>query len=211
MIHSDRASLRGLASSAAIHLAKLLPDQCATERDVAQRKGANARRDNLARPKGRWFRARRLYYSGFPDTTGTRAKAVKWQTARKKQCRITLSATSSRLSRSSASQGNDAYKRIEAFLAKVQDISATGSFFWRPETAEITASEQVYHLFDLDPALPLTIELIGYSRPPGRRSLVSRKDWTSAKCGRRRRFRTPVAGPRWLRPVYARHGTRNQG
>src|SRR5580698_371895 len=46
---------------------------------------------------------------------------------------------------------NDAYKGIEAFLAMVQGISATGSFFWRPETAQIAASEQVYHLFDLDP------------------------------------------------------------
>src|ERR1700722_12240364 len=45
-------------------------------------------------------------------------------------------------------QGNDAYKGIEAFLAKAQRISATGSFFWRPETAQITASEQVYHQFE---------------------------------------------------------------
>lgn len=56
---------------------------------------------------------------------------------------------------------NDAYKGIEAFLAKVQGISATGSFFWRPETAQIAASEQVYHLFDLDPERSLTFELIG--------------------------------------------------
>jgi C4-dicarboxylate-specific signal transduction histidine kinase len=57
-------------------------------------------------------------------------------------------------------QSNEACKRIEAFLAKVQRVSATGSFFWRAASAEITASEQVYHIFDLDPALPLTLELI---------------------------------------------------
>jgi signal transduction histidine kinase len=58
-------------------------------------------------------------------------------------------------------QSTEACRRIEAFLAKVQRISATGSFLWRAATAEITASEQVYHLLDLDPALPLTLELIG--------------------------------------------------
>jgi C4-dicarboxylate-specific signal transduction histidine kinase len=57
-------------------------------------------------------------------------------------------------------QSSEACSRIEAFLAKVQRISATGSFFWRAATAEVTASEQVYHIFDLDPALPLTLELM---------------------------------------------------
>jgi signal transduction histidine kinase len=57
-------------------------------------------------------------------------------------------------------QSSEACKRIETFLAKVQRISATGSFSWRAATAEITASEQVYRILDLDPALPLTLELI---------------------------------------------------
>ena len=57
-------------------------------------------------------------------------------------------------------QSNEVSQEIEAFLAKVQRISATGSFFWRAATAEIMASEQVYHILDLDPALPLTLELI---------------------------------------------------
>jgi signal transduction histidine kinase len=57
-------------------------------------------------------------------------------------------------------QDDDACNGIETFLAKVQRISATGSFFWRAATTEITASEQVYHIFDLDPALPLTLELV---------------------------------------------------
>lgn len=57
-------------------------------------------------------------------------------------------------------QSNEAWPRIEAFLAKVERISATGSFFWRAATAEITASEQVYRIFELDLALPVTLELI---------------------------------------------------
>jgi C4-dicarboxylate-specific signal transduction histidine kinase len=57
-------------------------------------------------------------------------------------------------------QSSEACKGIEAFLAKVQRTSATGSFFWGTATAEIRASEQVHHIFDLDPALPLTLDLM---------------------------------------------------
>jgi signal transduction histidine kinase len=63
-------------------------------------------------------------------------------------------------------QSDEACKGIEVFLAKVQRISATGSFFWRAATAEITASEQLYHIFDLDPALPLTLQLIAAGLHP---------------------------------------------
>jgi len=68
-------------------------------------------------------------------------------------------------------QSSEAGKRLEAFLAKVQRIGATGSFFWRVATAEITASEQVYHIFDLDPALPLTLELLATRVHPDDRPL----------------------------------------
>ena len=57
-------------------------------------------------------------------------------------------------------QRDEESRRIEAFFAKVQRISATGSFLWRAATADITASEQVYRIFDLDPARPLTLELM---------------------------------------------------
>jgi signal transduction histidine kinase len=35
---------------------------------------------------------------------------------------------------------------------------ATGSFLWRAATGEITASEQVYRILEIDPALPPTLE-----------------------------------------------------
>jgi signal transduction histidine kinase len=57
-------------------------------------------------------------------------------------------------------QSDETYHGIETFLAKVQRVSATGSFLWRAATAEVTASEQVYHILDLDPALPLSLALI---------------------------------------------------
>ena len=51
-------------------------------------------------------------------------------------------------------------RRSEAFLAEAQHLSSTGSFSWRVETGEITWSEQVYHIFELDPAVPMTPEMM---------------------------------------------------
>jgi len=52
-------------------------------------------------------------------------------------------------------------RRNEAFLAKAQRLSSTGSFSWRVTTNEITWSEQLYRIFEIDQAEPLTPELIG--------------------------------------------------
>jgi PAS domain S-box-containing protein len=51
-------------------------------------------------------------------------------------------------------------RRSEAFLSEAQHLSSTGSFSWRVVTGEITWSEQAYHIFELDPAAPITSELI---------------------------------------------------
>jgi PAS domain S-box-containing protein len=51
-------------------------------------------------------------------------------------------------------------RRSGAFLAEAQHLSLTGSFSWRVETDEITWSEQAYHIFELDPAMPMPLELI---------------------------------------------------
>ena len=52
-------------------------------------------------------------------------------------------------------------RRSEEFLAEAQRVSATGSFSWRVAADEITWSEQVYRMFELDPGVPVTLELIG--------------------------------------------------
>jgi PAS domain-containing protein len=51
--------------------------------------------------------------------------------------------------------------RSEAFLAEAQRLSLTGSFSWRITTDEITWSEQLYRIFELDQRMPVTLELIG--------------------------------------------------
>lgn len=45
-----------------------------------------------------------------------------------------------------------ALKQSEAFLAKAQRLSATGTFSWRVGTDEITWSEEVYRILELDSA-----------------------------------------------------------
>ena len=45
-----------------------------------------------------------------------------------------------------------ALKRSEAFLAEAQRLSSTGSFSWRVATDEITWSDQVYRIFEFEPA-----------------------------------------------------------
>jgi signal transduction histidine kinase len=52
-------------------------------------------------------------------------------------------------------------RRSEAFLAEGQRLSRTGSFFWRVATNEIIWSEQLYRIFELDPGLKMTLQLIG--------------------------------------------------
>src|SRR5438309_4024761 len=57
-------------------------------------------------------------------------------------------------------QNDAALKRSEAFLAEAQRLSSTGSFSWRVATDETTWSEQAYRIFELDPRMPVTRELI---------------------------------------------------
>jgi signal transduction histidine kinase len=57
-------------------------------------------------------------------------------------------------------QSDAALKQSQAFLAEAQRLSSTGSFFWRVATDEITWSEEVYRIFELEPAVPLTLDLI---------------------------------------------------
>jgi PAS domain S-box-containing protein len=57
-------------------------------------------------------------------------------------------------------ESEEALRRSEAFLAQAQRVSLTGGFFWYASTDEITWSEEVYRIFELDPAVPVTLELI---------------------------------------------------
>jgi PAS domain S-box-containing protein len=51
-------------------------------------------------------------------------------------------------------------RRSEAFLAQAQQLSLTGSFSWRVATDEITWSEELYRIYEFDPDMNITFELI---------------------------------------------------
>ena len=57
-------------------------------------------------------------------------------------------------------QGEAALKRSEAFLADGQRLSLTGSFSWRVATDEITWSQQLYRIYDIEIGTPVTLDLI---------------------------------------------------
>jgi PAS domain S-box-containing protein len=52
-------------------------------------------------------------------------------------------------------------RRSEAFLAEAQHLSRIGSFSWRVRTDEITWSEQLYRIFQIERDAQVTFELIG--------------------------------------------------
>jgi signal transduction histidine kinase len=53
-----------------------------------------------------------------------------------------------------------ALQRSQAFLAHAQNVSRTGSFAWRVATNEITLSDEVYRLFELENERPVTLATI---------------------------------------------------
>jgi PAS domain S-box-containing protein len=69
--------------------------------------------------------------------------------------------------------GDAALRRSEAFLAEGQRLSSTGSFSWNVATDEITWSEEVYRIYGLDPAVPITMERFGSRLHPDDSALVS--------------------------------------
>jgi PAS domain S-box-containing protein len=53
-----------------------------------------------------------------------------------------------------------ALRRSEAFLADAQRLSSTGSFSWRVATDEITWSEELYRMYEIEMGVPITLGLI---------------------------------------------------
>ena len=51
-------------------------------------------------------------------------------------------------------------RRSEAFLAEGQRLSSTGSFSWKVATGEITWSEQLYRIYEVEIGVPVTLDAI---------------------------------------------------
>jgi PAS domain S-box-containing protein len=57
-------------------------------------------------------------------------------------------------------ENEGALRQSEAFLTEAQRLSSTGSFSWSVAADEITPSEQLCRIYEFDPALPVTLDLI---------------------------------------------------
>jgi len=62
----------------------------------------------------------------------------------------------------------------EAFLAETQHLSSIGSFCWRVATDEITWSEQLYRIYELEVGVPITLALIRTRVHPEDVSLIEK-------------------------------------
>jgi PAS domain S-box-containing protein len=63
-------------------------------------------------------------------------------------------------------------RRSEAFLAEGQRLSSTGSFSWKVATDEITWSDQLYRIYELEAGVPVTLDLIRTRVHPEDRTLL---------------------------------------
>ena len=110
-------------------------------------------------------------------------------------------------------QSEAALRQHEAFLAEAQRLSSTGSFLWRVTTAELVWSEQTYRIYELDPAQPVTFELVGTRIHPDEsawfQDLLLRATRDGDDLEFEHRLRLPDGSIRYLHVVA--HATRDHG
>jgi PAS domain S-box-containing protein len=104
-----------------------------------------------------------------------------------------------------------ALKRSEAFLAEAQHLSRIGSFAWRLAKNEITWSEQLYRIFEFDPQVRVTLELIGTRVHPEDlpllRDMIERASSAAGDFQYEHRLLMPDHSVKYLHMIA--HGTRN--
>jgi PAS domain S-box-containing protein len=104
-----------------------------------------------------------------------------------------------------------ALKRSEAFLAEAQHLSRIGSFAWRLAKNEITWSEQLYRIFEFDPHVTVTLELIGSRVHPEDlpllRDMIERASSAAGDFQYEHRLLMPDHSVKYLHMIA--HGTRN--
>src|SRR6266851_5093825 len=105
-----------------------------------------------------------------------------------------------------------ALKRSEAFLGEAQHLSRIGSFAWRMATNEITWSEQLYRIFEFDPQVTVTLELIGTRVHPEDLTLlqdmIERASSVASDFQYEHRLLMPDHSVKYLHMIA--HGTRNE-
>ncbi|MFZ0286235.1 MAG: PAS domain S-box protein [Terriglobales bacterium] len=71
-------------------------------------------------------------------------------------------------------RAEQALRRSEAFLAEGQHLGQIGSFSWRVATGEIMWSAELYHIYELEIGVPVTLELIRSRVHPEDVSLIEK-------------------------------------
>jgi len=65
-------------------------------------------------------------------------------------------------------------KRSEAFLAQGQRLGSTGTFSWKVATDEVTWSEELYRIYEIEIGMPVTLEMIRTHVHPEDVSLIDK-------------------------------------
>jgi len=109
-------------------------------------------------------------------------------------------------------QSDEELRRGAAFLAEAQRLSSTGSFSWVVATGRIDWSEQLYRIYEFEPTVVVTLELIGSRVHPDDRPALSRMiDHARSDGGDveyEHRLLMPNQSVKYLHMVA--HGTRNR-
>ena len=104
----------------------------------------------------------------------------------------------------------DKLRQSQAFLADAQRLSRTGSFSWRVATGELTWSEEMYRIYALDPATPVTLEQVRTRIHPDNltmlRDLVDRARQNAGEFDHETRLLMPDQSVKYLHVVA--HGYR---
>lgn len=105
-----------------------------------------------------------------------------------------------------------ALKQSEAFVAKAQRLSQTGTFSWRVGTDEIVWSEEVYRILELDPTVTPTFALI-YTRihpedVPAHNEMIRRQRSAAGDFEHEHRLLLPDGKVKWVHLVA--HATRDE-
>jgi PAS domain S-box-containing protein len=106
----------------------------------------------------------------------------------------------------------EALRQSELFLAEAQRLSSTGSFYWRVATDEILWSQQAYRIYEFDPAVTMTPQLIRTRIHPedvdAFDEIIDRARRVGGDYDNEHRLQMPDGSIKYLRVVA--HGTLNQ-
>ncbi|MEX3894284.1 ATP-binding protein [Paraburkholderia sp. BR10954] len=69
-------------------------------------------------------------------------------------------------------QAAEQLQKSAALMAKVEQISLSGSFCWRPSSGEISCSEQLYRIYGVEHGARITMDIVKARVHPGDRHIV---------------------------------------